>query len=431
MRASVKQTPFFYGWVIVLIATLYHALHSGIGIWALAVALSPMETDLEWTRSQILLVLAIRAVVRGAASPLLGPWIDRKHGAWLLPLVSGIVLSLVLVSMSRTATLTGFYISFGIFGSVALLGLGPASVDALVPKWFIRKRPIALAITSSGGGLGALIFSVTVALLIDAVGWRDMWLWLGVATLVITAPTALLLRRSPEDVGLLPDGALEQRSRPAHAPGPEKASEERSYTVREVVRTRSFWLIILAFSLAALSSHGFLSNLVAHIEGLGFTPKLAATAITFYAVFSIAARFVWAGVAARVELRQALMAQALLTALAMPLLLTVQNTAMLFFAVGYLGITMAGNFLLHPLIFANYFGRQHIGAVRGIARPFLTLSTAASPLLIAFSFDSTGTNTLAFSILAAAWLLVALTAYFLPPGQHWPVAEIVFRRGII
>ncbi len=418
MHPPVKRTLFFYGWVIVVVATLYHALHSGIGIWALAVALSPMEADLAWSRSQILLVLTIRAIVRGVASPLIGPWIDRKHGAWLLPLLSGIVLSLALMSMSRTATLPAFYISFGFFGSIALLGLGPASVDALVPKWFIRKRPIALAITSSGGGLGALFFSVAVALLIDAVGWRDMWLWLGVATLVLTVPTALLLRRSPEDMGLLPDGALDRRSQPVDAPGPEKAADERSYTVREVVRTRSFWFIILAFSLAALSFHGFLSNLVAHIEGLGFTPKLAASAITFYAVFSIAARFVWAGVATRMELRRVLMVQALLTTLAMPLLLTVQNTPMLFFAMGYLGITIAGNFLLHSLIFANYFGRQHIGAVRGITRPFLTISTAASPLLIAFSFDATGTNTLAFSILAATWLLVALTAYFLPPIQQ-------------
>ena len=418
MHAPVKRTPFFYGWVIVGIATLYHALHSGIGIWALAVAITPMETDLEWTRSQLLLVLTFRAIVRGVASPILGPWVDRKHGAWVIPLISGVVLSLVLISMRNVSSLPVYYLLLGFISSVALLGMGPGTVDSLIPKWFIRKRPLAIAITSSGGGLGALLFSAPVAILLSAVGWRDMWLWLGVATLVVTVPTALLLRRRPEDLGLLPDGANDPRTNPAQAAALAPIQDERSFTVREVLRTKSFWLIILAFALATLSFQGFLGNLVAHIEGIGFTPRLAATAITVYGVFSIASRFIWAGVASRFDLRKTLMAQALLTALAMPLLLNIQNTAMLFIVVGYLGITIAGNFLLQPLTFANYFGRHHIGAVRGVTRPFLTLSTAASPLLIALSFDATNSNTLAFSILAFAWVLVALTAYLLPPSQH-------------
>ena len=152
---------------------------------------------------------------------------------------------------------------------------------------------------------------------------------------------------------------------------------------------------------------GFHANWIPYFQDIGFSPAVGAWAATAYGVCSISVRLVWGIVADRFPVRYLLVVQALLTAVSIVLFLNITSVTTLVIAGASHGLALGGFFIMRPLIIANYFGRQNLGAINGILRPFVTLSGAVSPLLIAGMFDIFGSYREAFLLATLTWVLAA------------------------
>ena len=264
-----ERWPFFYGWVIVGAAFVASGLSSGAAIWGPSVLLLPMTEELDWSRAEFFSAFLVRELLIGLAAPLVGPLYDSKHGPRILALVGAVLLGLSMALIRYVTELWQFIALFGVLGGVAELGGGFFISQALVPKWFVRKRGRALGVSVMGAGLGALLFPTGVSALIEAVGWRDAWLWFGITVGGIAFLLGLFLYTRPEDSGMLPDDGP---SREALSRGAAQTVDERSLTRREAVRTPAFWLLLAAFSLVGLGITGFQSNWHPFLVETGFTP---------------------------------------------------------------------------------------------------------------------------------------------------------------
>ena len=201
---------------------------------------------------------------------------------------------------------------------------------------------------------------------------------------------------------------------------------ERSFTRREAVRTYAFWLLVLAFFLSMLGMGGFHANWIPYFQDIGFSPAVGAWAATAYGVCSISIRLVWGIVADRFPVRYLLVVQALLTAVSIVLFLNITSVTTLVIAGASHGLALGGFFIMRPLIIANYFGRQNLGAINGILRPFVTLSGAVSPLLIAGMFDIFGSYREAFLLATLTWVLAAGVVFLAaPPRRQRTASEAV------
>ena len=404
----LEQRPkrFFYGWMIVVVVFLTGAFNGGIGLWGIGIFSPPMEVEFGWSRTAVFAALSIRSLVGGATAPIIGPWLDTKRGPRTLALTGAVVLGISLMALRFIDNLWEFYLLYGVLGSLAMMSSGQNMAQVLVPKWFVRRRGRALAFATMGTPLAAILFPLPLQAIVTAVGWRDAWFVLGLAALLILVPAALMIRTRPEDVGLLPDGdyagALDERQSPR--PNPRIATAE-SFSRREAMQTRSFWLILLAISVVGLSMQGFQANWLPYFQEIGFTATVGAAAIGVYGIFSALARIVWGLLAERYPTRNLMVVQTATTAAIMVLLLNVGNIPVLFVYAVLQGLTLGGQFILQPLMVANYFGRDHIGAIRGTMRPFLTLSGAVGPLMIAALYDARGSYVLPFSVVIAVWAL--------------------------
>ena len=205
-QQGARKPRFFYGWVIVAIAIVGGAFTSGTSVWGASVFVTHMGDDLGWSRSAFYGAFTIRALAAGALAPVLGPLQDKPNGPRLLMLMSALCLGCALVLLKFVEDLWVFYLVFGGLGALSMSALGEMMTVAVVPKWFVRRRGRAVGIATTGTAMGPLFFPITVQALIEAVGWRDGWLVLGAVTLAVLVPLALLVRTSPEEVGLLPDG---------------------------------------------------------------------------------------------------------------------------------------------------------------------------------------------------------------------------------
>lgn len=431
-----KPRPrFFYGWLVVIASVLAGAVQSGGSVWGASVFASHMTDELGWSRSAFFGAFTLRALVGGVLSPFIGPMQDTQSGPRILMLLTGLTMGFSLITLKWIDNIVLFYVLFGALGALTMVGGAEMLIVAIVPKWFVRMRGRAVAIASSGTAMGPLFFPFLVHGIITLVGWRDAWVVLGIGSMAIMVPLALMVRSRPEDIGLLPDGAREpdpatirqaqgERGGTAQGERQVRARAERSMTRRQAMRTYAFWLLILAFFLAMLGMGGFHANWIPYFEDIGFSPAVGAWAATAYGVCSISVRLVWGVVAERYPVRYLLVIQALLTAVSIMLFLNISNVPTLIIAGASHGLALGGFFIMRPLIIANYFGRQHLGAINGILRPFVTMSGAVSPLLIAGMFDIFGTYREAFILATLTWVLAAGVVFLAaPPRRQQPASE--------
>ncbi len=172
----------------------------------LSVFLKPMTEDLGVTRGVFSLLRSGEILIAGALAPLVGPLVDRLGGRWLM---AGGALSAVIgfLCMSQVGAFWQFLFLRWSFVAVGGVFMCQMVVSVTVSRWFVRQRGRAIAIASLGQGVAKVCIPVVTASLFELVGWRLTWSIFGVVTLLLVVfPALIFMRRSPEDMGLHPDG---------------------------------------------------------------------------------------------------------------------------------------------------------------------------------------------------------------------------------
>ena len=418
--ATTERTPrFFYGWVIVFAAAVKGAFNVGSAVFASSVFLVPMQDDLGWSRTLIFGALAVRTLCGGLLSPIVGPMGDHPWAPRLALPIGSVLFGLSFMLVKWADTPLEYYLSYGVLGAAGLALTSNPILEGVVLKWFIRRRAQAIMWMQVGPPTGPMIFPLLLTLLIGAVGWRDAWMWMGVASIALFLPLSLLVRTSPASMGLLPDG-----DRPGQEPPPSRGggrrpspANERSFTRREALRSGAFWLICVALMFSIIGLPGFQSHWVPYLVEIEFSSETAATAVLVFGLFSVLARFVWGFLTARYDIRNLMIIQALLAALGVLFLLNVQNAVMMYAWAVYHGLTLAVFFQLQALLTVTYFGRGHIGSIRGVMFPFITLGSSAGPILLGALRDWQGSYWVPFLVVVATWLVAAALVFMTRPPQ--------------
>jgi OFA family oxalate/formate antiporter-like MFS transporter len=410
VSVSPSRRRVFYGWWIVGVIFLGGVFNSGLSLWGIGIFVRPMEEDLGWSRATFFGALSVRGVIAGLLSPFVGPLLDSAKGPRYLLLAGSVLLGASIAALALVQEVWQFYLLFGVVGALALLGSSQLVGEVVLPKWFIRRRGRAMAISSMSTPLSGMFVPALIQVLISSFGWRDAWLILGLAGLVLLVPLALLVRTTPEELGMQPDG--DASLAPAETTVRVTVSAEESLTRAEAVRTRSFWLLLLAMSLFSLHAQGFQQNWLPYFQDQGFSVATGTAAIAFYGIFSTSARLFWGLMAERVYITTLMAVGTTLTAITILILLNATTVFVLFLYIALQGMTLGGQFLLQPLAVANMFGRAHLGAIRGLMRPALTFSSAAGPLVIAALYDAQGSYHGAFIFVMVSWLASG-ACYFL------------------
>jgi sugar phosphate permease len=290
---------------------------------------------------------------------------------------------------------------------------------AAISNWFVRRRAFVLALfgVSQGTGLAAMPFIAQI--LITGWGWRSAWTALGLYTLAVgVVPALVLMARRPEDMGFEPDPASTSRRRSAGRStglGADAAmsvaavaTPESHFTLPQALRTRAFW-VLSAFSAAGFMVQAGVSlHQVSHYIQQGLSAPAAALSASVFALAQVPAGLLWSALVHYLPVRVLLALSGLAVALG-----TV-GTALSFalssalVSTSILGIGVGGLHFLLRLAWADYYGRQHIGTIRGITLPVQIGGQAIGPVAAGAVFDLTGGYNGAFVFFASAVTLASL-----------------------
>ena len=392
-----------------------------MAVATLSVFVVPMTDEFGWSRAQFSGAVSLGALFGLLVSPFAGRLIDR-YGSGVLLSASSAVVGLCAIGLSLTSPIWSFYALYvpgrAVFSSPLELGTSTA-----VSNWFIRRRPMGLAYMGIIQGIGLTIFPVIAQVLIDGWGWRTAWLAVGIFTLSTgIIPMLLLMARRPEDMGLEADPEKGRRTVPtsdvATSGAPPSASNtESNYTVRQALATRAFWLLAIFSVFGFVVQAGVSLHQVPHYIGQGVPTHLAVLTASTFAFGQVPGGVFWSFWARRVPLR---------------VLLSVAAATMSVGAIGtgfssslstgipmgfLLGVGVGGIHLLLRLTWADYYGRLHLGSIRGLTLPAQIGGQAIGPIIAGFMYDSTGgyeTPFTAFGIIVAFAAVMVLTAT--PPG---------------
>jgi MFS family permease len=340
-------------------------------------------------------------------------WLLDRFGARTLLILVGVLFGGAALWMSKVSSPLDLY-----FGFAALRTLGQGSLTlvptTLVSLWFIRLRGRVISIVSVGMMTSAAVFPILLHNLIGALGWRETWVVLTFSIWVlVTIPSIFFVRRTPESVGLLPDGG-EIRS------VENKANSEPidNWSFGEALRTRSLWLLMFAATPQSLITTALTFHHVSVMASRGVGAGTAAVVLSVLAISALISTVVTGFLSDRYPNRFIIAAGQVLLGIAMFLVINVSATWQAFSYGIFLGLAGGLTLTISGVVWPNYYGRKELGRIRGLATTASVAAAALGPLSFGYIFDLTGSYTpvvLALLTLPATCLVAALFA--IPPGK--------------
>ena len=442
------HTPFYYGWLVLGLSGAGAFVATAIAGVVLGGVQSYILQDTNWSRTSIGLAAGCGVWASGFLAPFAGRLADRYGPRWLMP-VGVIVLGLSMLALGGVHAAWQFFVAAVIGRAVSqpfLIGVVPRTMAV---NFFNRRRNIALALTGIYRPIsGALIIQAFSAIAVLA-DWRTAFRYLGFFSLALAVPMIIIMRRRPEDIGLLPDGAApassaEPASSGLTSSGPTSSrptssgrastqgsrgdtrgtAVEVSSTPKEALRTRAFWVMAIVTFLKVAATSGLGFSLVPHLrEFAGLTTPQAAGVLsisTFLALSSL----VWGQVAGRLTARWCIVVALALSGAAALALLWVDSLLWAYVFGVLWGLFHSGLEVLMYILLADYFGRNSYGAIAGTLRPFEAGGLGVGQLVGPLIYDFTGSYTLL--ILCSSGLLITSSALMLltkRPVKSEPATE--------
>jgi sugar phosphate permease len=424
IRGLVARLPFYYGWVILACVCAAGFSRQGPAVATLSIFITPMTAEFGWSRTELSAAVSIGGILGALAAPFLGPVLDC-NGARALLGFSVLTTGITLILLAYTPSLAVFYLLYCTarmnFAAPYDLGIYGSNVN-----WFVRQRPFVTSITTLAQMLGLVAMPLIAQAVIEAAGWRSAWLAIGATVLVVgLLPIWLLHVRRPEDLGLRPDGDPEPaQGAVAGAPQAQASRAEPAFSRREALATPAFWLLSLFTLLAYPVQAGISLHQAPFFIERGLPAAAAATAVSLFAACSAASGLAFGFWPRRLSVRFALALVALLLASSSLLMLAASDRLSAYAASALFGLGIGGLLTMLPIAWADFFGRQSFGAIRGIALTVQVSAQAAGPVLSALLRDATGrydASLATFAAMSAAALIAALLAR--PPAGAGPAAR--------
>jgi len=433
-RRLAHSLPFYYGWVIAAdAATVSLTARTVMTVATLSIFVVPMTEELGWSRGLFSGAVSLGGLCAVAISPLVGRWIDR-YGTGVLIAGSSLLTGVFAIGLALISTPWAFY-SLYIPGRMIFTGPLELALPTAISNWFIRRRPQGLAVDAVAKGAGLAIIPVAVQLIIGEWGWRTAWTVLGILSLALGIfPSLVLMARRPEDMGLEADPL--PRTTPTEETVGEAAEEaagdvpdvgvdgtgEANFTVGQALRTRAFWLLSTFAAAGFMVQGGVSLHQVAHYINQGIPGPLAALSAGTYATAQIAGGLFWGFVGRRVPVRFLLSSAALLVGAGVLSTIVSSTPPAMLASAALVGFGVGGLHLLVRLAWADYYGRQHLGTIRGLTMSAQIGGQALGPVLAGFLFDATNSYRTPFLVFALTVWSGGLLVLAAVPPQMPPAA---------
>ena len=413
----------FFGWWIVVAAAAGLAFSPGpVAFYSLGVFMQPLMDEFGWATADVAFAITILTTAIILTTPLIGFAVDRIGPKRVL-LFSMVAFAGGLCSVAFVQSLTQFYIAYGVIG-IGGAGANSMAYMKLMSSWFDRKRGLVIGIASAGMGVGFAIVPLLTETAIAHAGYRGAYVVLASAILLICVPlVAVIVRDSPEKMGLSPDGGIVQQPRQAADPGRAPSG----FTLQQSARMRQFWILILIFFPVGGVTYALAVHLVSIVSEIA-SRDTAIQAATVLGISMTAGRLVSGILYDRYFAPTVICVIFISAAIGSALFAGGAGHLWIYVACMLIGFCSGAEGDALGYLVSRYFGLRAFGKVYGYVFSAMMLGIAVFPYLFARDFDASGSysRSLTGSVIAfgaGAFVLLALGRYPAELGRAGPTTR--------
>ena len=427
-----QRKKVFYGWWIAIAGGIQDALKGGTFNEGFLFYFLPITRDLEISRAAASLPFSLAKLEGAFEGPIVGYLIDR-FGPRSMVVAGGFLSGLGFVLLSFTHSYIVFLLVFVFILSVGFKAGYNHAMVASINTWFSRRRGLAMSVVATGSAVGGLVITPVIAFIVFTLGWRSAALISGLAIWLIVIPLALVVKRSPESMGLLPDGETPRRNlATARGRRVTQPASGLDYTVRQAARTPAFWLYAMAHSFRKVAHGGISVHLVPVLVWKGIEEENTTIFIVFMMVTIMVMRLFlgWMG---DLWSRQKVAG--------LGVFLGIVGMAVLFFSSGrwwelalfvfLFGTADSINATANAMV-GDLFGRRSFATLRGWMGLISSFLPIAAPVFTGRIFDQTGSYDLAIAVFSGAYVVSAVFYWTVPkpkPPPGWVPGQPAEERA--
>ena len=374
----------YYGWWVLGATFVLGVLSGGIFSHSNAIFFGPIKRDLGLNSTQTSLIFSLVRAEGSFAGPIVGRFVD-KFGARPMIIFGGLLASAGFMALSWVHSYVLFVVIFvGMVGVGKSSGLGQVLISA-VNRWFIRRRSLAMSICITGFASGGAVLLPLISIGVSTIGWRDVMLYSGIFMAVIVVPLALLVRHSPEQIGIKPD-----------LPRPEDDTATQTslvdFTVRQALRTRSYWILFTG-SVLRITMWGAISvHAVEMFVWKGMSQGEAGLMFSLMFFLSIPMRLAAGYLGDHIPLQPMMGGGMVAASLAVVAMLVMDGNTAVYLFVVLMAVEQGGS-TLNWVALGNFFGRTSFATLMGIISTAFNLGMLVSPIYAGYMFDRTDSYT--------------------------------------
>lgn len=380
-----------------------------------------MAEEFGWSRAIIAGAYSLRSVEGGIAGPLVG-WAVDKYGSRMVMQIGAVVSGLGFAMMLFVDSKLEFYLIYAVWLSIGMSAMLYIPSQAVIAKWFDRRLSFALAILTAGVGLSGLLCAPPLSLLVLHIGWRYAFVTVGIAIWVIVLPVSLLIKNTPKELGLSPDGASSDLTSKAQLLEATQETNginrsEEGYTLGQALRSPIFWILACAFGFALMSHAAVTVHTIPALTDAGISSQTAAFAFGMVLFIGIVGKLLFGYLGDILEIRYLFVTAYTLQAAGVLALINARDTIMVYLFVVLFGIGFGGTVPLMPAVRRKYFGVKAFAKIQGFMTPITMFISALGPIAAGYVFDISGSYRWGFLLVATTMLFAALLILLLRPAK--------------
>ncbi|WP_045226288.1 MFS transporter [Methyloterricola oryzae] len=345
-----------YAWIV--LAVTFVTLLATAGLRSVPGIIIPsLEREFGWSRESITFAVSVNLLLFGLAGPFLGRWMDLYGPRVVMLTTAGLTSLGALATLFMHATWQ-MTLCWGVIMGAGSAGCSMVMGSAVVSRWFIARRGLALGILGAAMSAGQLIFTPILMHLDMTYGWRSTTLFVALMTGVVALPLILLLMRdTPASLGLGPLG---------DEPSAEKLPKPDRHPMKHALRTREFWLLASSFGICGLTTSGLLqTHLIPHGLEHGFSEMTMAASLGMMGAADIIGTIGSGWICDRFGKRGPLAIYYLLRGASLLLLPFIEQSEMLMAFSVFYGLNWLSTVPATSALTADFFGKQNVGVVFG------------------------------------------------------------------
>jgi MFS transporter, OFA family, oxalate/formate antiporter len=393
----------FYGWWLLAGLFIAYVVTNGVILNTLPIFYPELIKTFGWTQAQVTRPAQLLFLVVAMSSPFAGILLDRYDAKRMMLIGGGLILAAFAwyTRVNSLGEMLGVYVLYSV--GITLGGILPSM--RILTRWFVKKRGLAVGILLVGSSLGGAIFNQVAGGAIAAYGWRTALLILGlIATALVILPVLFLVKNTPEEIGLLPDGATDSGSRSVSA-----QAEAPGAGFKAAVASPTFYLLLLVTGAMWFCIVGVIQHQALFFKDLQ-TTIASKDVLSLFFLSSILGKLLFGRLSDRFSKKTIMMAAVLNLAAGAGLLNLVPNapqTLLWPYAIVF-GIGFSGTFTMIQLLVAEYYAGPSYGKILGLVTMVDTLAGVLGILILGQMRTASGTYTTAFQLLFAVSVVAAL-----------------------